>query len=188
MMAPGSRAREGNRGVRIAQAAQDARPAPQTSGRQEALPFAKDEEQVIAAALEILERRARYLAERPSLSSPSAVREYLRLSLSVLEHEAFWCVFLDTKHHVIATEEMFRGTLSEAPVYPREIAKRALALNAAALIVAHNHPSGDASPSNGDREVTRQLKDALALLDIKLLDHFIVAQGQMRSFAEIGLI
>lgn len=81
-------------------------PAPQTSGRQKALPFAKDEEQVIAAALEILERRARYLAERPSLSSPSAVREYLRLRLSGLEHETFWCVFLNTKHQVIATEEL----------------------------------------------------------------------------------
>lgn len=180
--------RKSHRGGRVAQAVLGERPAPQAAGGSAAAPFPEDEERAIAIALAILERRARYLAERPTLSSPSAVREYLRLKLAGLEYEAFWCVFLNTKNQAIAMEEMFRGTLSEAPVYPREVAKRALALNAAALIVAHNHPSGDANPSEADRAVTRRLKDALALLDIKLLDHFIVAQGQMRSFAEIGLI
>jgi DNA repair protein RadC len=117
-----------------------------------------------------------------------AVRGYLRLRMQHLGHEVFWVVYLDAQNRVIAAEELFRGTLTQTSVYPREVLKRALAHNAAALILAHNHPSGVAEPSLQDQALTRTLAEALALVDIKVLDHFIVAPGACMSFAERGLI
>jgi DNA repair protein RadC len=116
------------------------------------------------------------------------VRDYLRLILQDREHEVFLVVFLDAQHRAIASEEMFRGTLTQTSVYPREVLKAALRQNAAAVIFAHNHPSGVAQPSHADELLTRTLKDALALVDVKVLDHFIVAGAQALSFAERGLL
>jgi len=124
----------------------------------------------------------------PTLSSPEAVRDYLRLSLHDRAHEVFACVFLVSQHRVIACDELFRGTLVQTSVYPREVVKAALAHNAAAVILAHNHPSGLAEPSRADELLTHSLKQALALVDIRTLDHFIVAGSQLVSFAESGLI
>ena len=121
-----------------------------------------------------------------ALNSPGAVRDWLRLKLSGLPHEVFLAVFLDAQNRVIEAEELFRGTLTQTSVYPREIVKRALARNAAGVILAHNHPSGVAEPSQADRWLTDQLKAALGLVDVKVLDHFIVAGGAGLSFAERG--
>lgn len=126
--------------------------------------------------------------QRDALSSPQAVRDYLRLQLGSREYEVFMAVFLDTQNRVIAIEELFRGSLKETSVYPREVVKRALAHNAAALIFAHNHPSGVAEPSRADEAITQALKQALALVDVRVLDHFIVAAGGGVSLAERGLI
>jgi DNA repair protein RadC len=138
----------------------------------------------------VMEMARRTLAEDMRagdvLTSPDAVRAYLRLRLRDMEHEVFCCVFLDAQNRVIAVEELFRGTLTQTSVYPREILKRALAHNAAALILAHNHPSGVAEPSQADRLLTRQLSEALALVDIRVLDHFIVAGASFLSFMESG--
>ena len=140
----------------------------------------------------VIEMARRALAEElgafSSLSSPRAVRDYLTLSLAAKQHEAFMVLFLDAQHKLIATEEMFRGTLTQTSVYPREVVKRALAHNAAALILAHNHPSGVAEPSQADRMLTDTLKSALALVDIAVLDHVIVAGRSTLSFAERGLL
>lgn len=139
-----------------------------------------------------LELGRRYLAEqlqgRPLLDSPQATRDYLQMSMRRLPYEVFACLFLDNKHRVIAMEEMFRGTLDGASVYPREVVKRALSLDAKALIFAHNHPSGDVSPSAADRTLTQRLGDALGLVDIQVLDHFIIGEGKPLSFAEQGLL
>ena len=121
-----------------------------------------------------------------ALDSPDAVRAYLRLLLHGKEYEVFCCVFLDAQNRVIAVEELFRGTLTQTSVYPREIIKRALFHNAGALILAHNHPSGVAEPSQADRQLTRHLTEALALVDIRVLDHFIVAGAASLSFKEAG--
>lgn len=123
-----------------------------------------------------------------ALNSPRAVRDYLQLLLGARQQEVFLVLFLDTQHRVLAVEELFQGTLSQASVYPREVVKRALAHNAAALIVAHNHPSGTAEPSQSDRLLTTALKQALNLIDVRVLDHFIVATGKIFSFAEQGLM
>jgi len=122
------------------------------------------------------------------LDSPQQVRDYLQLSLAAREYEVFVAVFLDTQHRVLVDSELFRGTLSQTSVYPREVVKAALASNAAAVIFAHNHPSGVAEPSRSDELLTRALKDALALVDVRVLDHFVVARGGVVSFAERGLI
>jgi len=143
------------------------------------------EDQVIERALAILASRAR---AGSALTSPAAVRDYLRLSLGGREHEVFVAIFLDSQHRVISCEELFRGTLTQTSVYPREVVKEALAANAAAVIFAHNHPSGVAQPSQADELLTRNLKDALALVDVKVLDHFVVAGPQALSFAERGLL
>ncbi len=141
------------------------------------------------AALELARRS---LEERmkagSALTSPGAVRDYLRLKLGGLPHEVFVCIFLDAQHRTIRSDELFRGTLTQTSVYPREVVKAALAANAAAVIFAHNHPSGAAQPSQADELLTRNLKDALALVDVKVLDHFIVAGNQAISFAERGLL
>ncbi|MBI5006430.1 MAG: DNA repair protein RadC [Nitrosomonadales bacterium] len=123
-----------------------------------------------------------------ALSSPGAVRDYLKLLLAQREHEVFVAIFLDAQHRVIASEEMFRGTLTQTSVYPREVVKSALRLNAAAVIFAHNHPSGAAEPSKSDEQLTQVLRQALSLVDVRALDHFIVAGSEVLSFAERGLM
>jgi DNA repair protein RadC len=143
----------------------------------------------LAAALELSRRSLREeMAARDSLASPAAVRSYLRLRMQHLGHEVFWGVFLDAQNRVIAAEELFRGTLTQTSVYPREVVKLALAHNAAGVILAHNHPSGVAEPSLQDQSLTRSLAESLALVDVKILDHFIVAPGACLSFAERGLL
>jgi DNA repair protein RadC len=116
------------------------------------------------------------------------VRDYLQLLLGGRHQEVFLVLFLDTQHRVIASEELFHGTLNQTSVYPREVVKRALAHNAAAVILAHNHPSGVAEPSQSDQLLTSALKQALSLVDVRVLDHFVVAVGQTLSFAEKGLL
>lgn len=141
------------------------------------------------AALELARRCMREdLRSVSALTSPAAVRDYLRLAIAGREHEVFVCLWLDAQHRVIGCEEIFRGTLTQTSVYPREIVKAGLKANAAAVIFAHNHPSGAAQPSQADELLTRNLKDALALVDVKVLDHFIVAGNQALSFAERGLL
>ncbi|MGZ5001221.1 MAG: RadC family protein, partial [Methylomonas sp.] len=138
----------------------------------------------------VLELARRALSEElqmgVALSSPQAVRQYLQLLLGNRGYESFAVLFLDVKNRLIASEELFRGTLTHTSVYPREVVKAALARNAAALIFAHNHPSGTPEPSNADRTLTQALKQALALVDVRVLDHFIVAGRQVYSFAEHG--
>jgi DNA repair protein RadC len=142
-----------------------------------------------AAAIELARRSLQdQLKERTALTSPGAVRDYLRLALSRREEEVFVCIWLDAQHKVIEIKEAFTGTLTQTSVYPREIVKAALARNAAAVIFAHNHPSGVAQPSQADELLTRNLKEALALVEVKVLDHFIVAGNQAISFAERGLL
>ena len=141
------------------------------------------------AVIELARRSiAEGLKEKSALTSPGAVRDYLRLALGGRPHEVFVCLWLDAQHRVIDFEEPFRGTLTQTSVYPREIVKAALARNAAAVIFAHNHPSGAAQPSQADELLTRNLKEALALVEVKVLDHFIVAGNQAISFAERGLL
>ncbi len=123
-----------------------------------------------------------------ALNSPGAVRDYLRLLLGGRTQEVFMVIFLDAQHRAIASEEMFQGTLTQTSVYPREVVKRALHHNAAAVILAHNHPSGIAEPSQSDRLLTDALKQALALVDVRVLDHFIVAGTTCLSFAERGMV
>ena len=142
-----------------------------------------------AAAVELARRSLEErLKETSALTSPSAVRDYLRLALGRRGEEVFVCIWLDAQHRVIKAEESFKGTLTQTSVYPREIVKAALAHNAAAVIFAHNHPSGVAQPSQADELLTRTLKDALALVEVKVLDHFVVAGNQALSFAERGLL
>ncbi len=143
----------------------------------------------LSAAIELARRSlGERLREGSALTSPGAVRDYLRLALGGREHEVFVCLWLDAQHRVISFQESFRGTLTQTSVYPREIVKAALAANAAAVIFAHNHPSGVAHPSQADELLTRNLKEALGLVDVKVLDHFIVAGSQTVSFAERGLL
>jgi DNA repair protein RadC len=143
----------------------------------------------IGAVMELARRAlAEEMKARDSLASPAAVRAYLRLRMQDLGHECFYGVFLDAQNRVIAAEELFRGTLTQTSVYPREVVKHALRHNAAAMILAHNHPSGVAEPSLQDQALTRTLAEALALIDVKVLDHFIVAPGAAMSFAERGLL
>jgi DNA repair protein RadC len=143
------------------------------------------DDNLIAQALAILARR---IYAKDTLAAPGAVRDYLRLLLSGREHEVFVAVLLDAQNRVLSCQELFRGTLTQTSVYPREVVKVALAANAGAVIFAHNHPSGVSEPSRADELLTQQLKSALALVDIKVLDHFVVAGGESLSFAERGLL
>lgn len=140
----------------------------------------------------VLEMARRAISEElkngNTMSSPALVRDFLRLTLANKQHEVFIGIFLDAKNHTIATEELFSGTLTQTSVYPREIIKRALHHNAAAIIFAHNHPSGVAEPSHADKILTQSLKQALAFIDVKVLDHFIIGNGTALSFAEHDLI
>lgn len=143
----------------------------------------------LQAVIEMARRALREeLAQGIALSSPQAVKDYLALSLGALPHESFMVLFVNAQNRLIAAEEMFRGTLTQTSVYPREIVKQALARNAAAVIFAHNHPSGAAEPSQADRYLTDNLKAALQLVDVKVLDHFVVAGRHVLSFAERGLL
>lgn len=142
----------------------------------------------LQAVLEIARRAlVAELACQPVFDAPDAVRQYLRLQLAHLAHEVFAVLFLDHQHRLLAMEELFRGTLSQTSVYPREVVKRALALNAGAVILAHNHPSGLAEPSRADEYLTQSLKSALALVDVRVLDHLVVGHHDVVSFAERGL-
>ena len=143
----------------------------------------------LQAAIEISRRQlAETLRSGPSLASPRATREYLIARLRDLEHEVFCCLYLDNRHRLIEFEQLFRGTIDGASVYPREVVKQALQWNCAAVIIAHNHPSGVAEPSLADERITLRVKDALALVDIRLLDHIIVGDGASVSLAERGLV
>jgi DNA repair protein RadC len=143
----------------------------------------------LQAAIEISRRQLKEaLRSGPSLSSPRATRDFLVARLRNLEHEVFCCLYLDNRHRLIHFEELFRGTIDGASVHPREVVKRALQWNSAALIVAHNHPSGIAEPSQADELITRRIRDALGLVDIRLLDHVIVGDGASVSLAERGVL
>ena len=143
----------------------------------------------LQAVLELARRALREALDHGSaLNSPQAVRDYLRLKLQGRPHEVFAVVFLDAQNRVLAMEELFRGTLTQTSVFPREVVKRALAHNAAAVIFAHNHPSGVAEPSRADDALTTALRQALALVDVRVLDHFVIGAGAAVSFAERGLL
>lgn len=143
----------------------------------------------LQAALELSRRHLETLLMRgDALNSPHMVRRFLSAHLRDLGHEVFAALFLDSQHRVLRFEKLFTGTLDAAAVYPREVARRALALNAGAVIFAHNHPSGVAEPSDADRRITTRLVDALGLFDIRVLDHFVVGDGEVTSFAERGLL
>jgi DNA repair protein RadC len=148
-----------------------------------------DEDQLIHHACRVLEQRLKYRSSRGdnALESPDAMRDLLRLRLAEREHEVFVALFLDNRHRLIAYEEMFRGTVDGASVHPREVVKAALRHNAVAAVFAHNHPSGVADPSESDKRITTRLREALALIDVRVLDHFVVGDSLV-SFAEQGLL
>jgi DNA repair protein RadC len=143
------------------------------------------EDAIIAQAMSILESRLR--TKTTAFTSPDQSKQFVRCKLQQLEHEVFSVLFLDNQNYLIEYTEMFRGTIDSASVYPREVAKAALELNAAAVIFAHNHPSGISVPSSADRNITNKLKSALELFDIRVLDHIIIGDTTY-SFAESGLI
>ncbi|WP_394754431.1 DNA repair protein RadC [Crenothrix sp.] len=143
----------------------------------------------LQAVLEMARRHFKEILQHGSvLSSPDITRAYLSARLRSYNYEVFACLFLDNQNRVIQLDELFRGTLNSANVYPREVVKQALHYNAAAVIFAHNHPSGINEPSQADKHITEKLQQALALLDIRVLDHFIIGDGQPYSFAENGLL
>lgn len=142
-------------------------------------------DEILTAARAVLTRRIR---RGTALDSPRLTHEYLAMKLGDREHEVFCCLYLDSRHRLIEFVELFRGTIDGASVHPREVVKEALARNAAAVIIAHNHPSGVAEPSQADELITRRLRDALAIVDIRVLDHLIVAGPDTISFAERGLL
>ncbi|HHJ13696.1 MAG TPA: JAB domain-containing protein [Gammaproteobacteria bacterium] len=143
----------------------------------------------LQAALELAQRHlGESLTRGDTLSSPQATRRYLEARLRDYPYEVFACLFLDARHRLIACEELFRGTIDGASVHPREVLRQALAHNAAAVILAHNHPSGVTEPSEADRHITRRLREALGLVDIRVLDHIVVGHGECCSFVERGLL
>jgi DNA repair protein RadC len=146
----------------------------------------ESEDAIIARALAILE--ARVQGYEFKATSPVAVREFLTVKLGALEHEVFTVIYLNCQNEIIGHEEMFRGTLTQTSVYPREVVKAVLTRNAAAVIFAHNHPSGTLDPSRADEMLTNSLKQTLSMIDVRVLDHFIIAGGRCASMAEKGLI
>ena len=146
----------------------------------------QNEDWIVQQAIVLLERRV--FKAGPRLERPAAVRDYLRLKQVAEPNEIFVVVFMNSMHDVLAVEPMFHGTINATSVYPRVVLQRALQLNAAAVIFAHQHPSGSTEPSNADRVLTEQLKTALALIDVRVLDHFVIGQGAPYSFAESGLL
>ena len=145
-----------------------------------------------ASAEEVLQRARQVMSHRVRrgavMNSPQAVKDYLRLEIGLLEHEVFFVVFLDSQHRLLALKEMFRGSVSQTSVYPREIVREALLLNASAVVLAHNHPSGCAEPSRADEKLTESLASALRLMEVRVLDHLVVTSDDIVSFAERGLI
>lgn len=142
-------------------------------------------DQILEAARQVIELKMQRGTE---FTSPALVKEYLRNKLAGFEHEVFAVLFMDTRHRLIEYREMFHGTIDSASVYPREVVKEALRINAAAVILSHNHPSGNPEPSQADKVLTQRLKDAQTLVEVRTLDHVIVAGADMVSFAEHGLI
>jgi DNA repair protein RadC len=143
----------------------------------------------LLAVVELARRAtAQQLKEREVFGSPGAVKQYLQLHLAHRPHEVFAVLFLDAQNRLVVLEELFRGTLTQTSVYPREVVRRALQLEAAAVVLAHNHPSGTVQPSRADEALTQTLKSALALIDVRVLDHVIVAPGDALSMAEKGLL
>ena len=143
----------------------------------------------LAAVTELARRAlAQELAQRPAFDHPTKVKDYLKLQLGTRPHEVFAVMFLDAQTRLLKFEEMFRGTLTQTSVYPREVVKRALDLHAAAVVLAHNHPSGAAAPSKADEYLTQTLINALRLVDVRVLDHLVVGEGDVFSFAERGLL
>lgn len=143
----------------------------------------------IVAVLELARRALReQRKKKPLFDTPQAVRDYLQLQLGSRPHEIFAVLFLDSQHRLLALEEMFRGTLTQTSVYPREVVVRALAHNAASVVLAHNHPSGSTQPSRADASITQTLKAALGLVDVQVLDHFVVTSTQTVSMAQLGLL
>jgi DNA repair protein RadC len=143
----------------------------------------------MAAVIELARRSLQQeLAQRPVLDAPAKVKDFLRLQLANRAHEVFGVLFLDAQNRLLRFDEMFRGTLTQTSVYPREVLKRALELHAAAVILAHNHPSGAAEPSRADEFLTQSLKAALQMVDVRVLDHLVVGHGEVVSFAERGLL
>jgi DNA repair protein RadC len=143
----------------------------------------------VALAMEVVRRgMAQGLSGTRLLDSPDAVRDFLRLGIGLRPYEVFGVMFLDSQHRLLAFEEMFRGTVSQTSVYPREVVRRALEFNASAVVFAHNHPSGSVAPSVADRKLTSALRDALALVDVRTLDHLVVTRQRVFSFAEAGLV
>lgn len=143
------------------------------------------DDEIIRRALEILEAR---VARGDAMDSPKIVRSWLAVRSAGLDREVFSVMFLDAQHRLVAFEEMFRGTLNQTSVYPREVVRRALAHNAAAVVLHHNHPSGVAQPSKADEVLTKTLKSALALVDCRVLDHFVTGGAECVSMAELGLV
>lgn len=143
------------------------------------------DDEIIAIARTALDAK---IKRQGNIASPADAKAFVSLRLGNLPHEIFAAVFVDAQHRVIEFRELFRGTLTQASVYPREVVKEALQLNAAAVILSHNHPSGVAEPSRADEYLTQTLKSALALVDVRVLDHLVVAGGQVTSFAERGLL
>lgn len=144
-----------------------------------------EKQSVITLAMNVLSIKHR--AGRV-LSKPDETRDFLRLRLADYRNEVFGCLFLDNRHRIIAVRELFQGTIDGASVYPRVVVQQAMEVNAAAMVFFHNHPSGVAEPSHADEAITRRLKDALALVDVRVLDHFVVSAGESVSFAERGLL
>jgi len=144
-----------------------------------------EKQSVVTLAMKVLAIKHR--AGRP-LSNPEATRNYLRLRLADYRNEVFGGVFLNNRHRIIAVRELFQGTIDGAAIHPRVVVQQALETNAAAILLFHNHPSGVAEPSHADEAITRRLKDALALVDVRVLDHFVVSAGESISFAERGLL
>ena len=159
-----------------------------TDSRPESLTLiaSQHEDWIIHQAITLLEQRI--FKAGPMLNSPTTVRDYLHLKLVGEPNEVFAVVFLDTQHQVLAYEPMFKGTIDQTSVYPRVVVQRALALNASAAILAHQHPSGVTEPSSADRALTDRLKAALTMVDVRVVDHFIVGKGTPYSFAESGLL
>ncbi|RZL11264.1 MAG: JAB domain-containing protein [Rubrivivax sp.] len=161
--------------------------APQRLARIKGIGPAKRAE--LLAVIEMARRgMSAQLREAPVFTAPQVVKEYLQLQLGALPHEVFCVLFLDAQHRLIAAEELFRGTLTQTSVYPREVVKQALAHNAAAVILAHNHPSGVLEPSRADELLTQTLKSSLSLVDVRVLDHLVVGRASAVSFAERGLL
>jgi len=145
-----------------------------------------NDDAIVAQAMQILAGRLRKTED--AFTSPQDVKDYLALRISSKDHEVFVVLFLDAQHRLIVAEEMFRGTLTQTSVYPREVVKAAIAHNAAAVVLAHNHPSGHVEPSRADETLTQTLKSALALVDVRVLDHVVVSFGRSVSMAERGMI